>query len=102
MVAADPDWRMGPLHRLGLHRCPMELPEAAVEDDLRLRPAGDHQRQPLVETGHERPRVNPEAGELTAASSRPEPDLHPPVAQTIERADALGQVDRTVEGADKD
>ena len=90
------------MHWLGLHRRLVELPEAAVEVDLGLSPAGSHQRNPLVETSDERVRVNAEGSKLTPASPGAEPDLHPSVAQAVERADALRQVKRAVQWADED
>src|ERR1700730_15138201 len=99
MMATDPERRVRLLEGFGLHHGTLELPEATAEGDARLGPAGLHQLQSFREASDEAGRINLEGGEHSPPSSGSNTDLEAPTTELIERADALGEVDRIVQWA---
>ncbi len=95
---AEPQRRVGLLERLGLHRLVLELPELPVEGDAGLRPQRLHQLDALGEPRDVPPRIHAEGGERPARAAGAHADLDPAPAELVQRAQALGQVHRAVQG----
>ena len=95
---AEPQPRIGLLERLGLHRRVLELPELAVEGHPGLGPQRLHQADALGEPRHVPGRVHAEGGERAAPAASAHTDLDPAQAELVQRAQALGQVHRAVQG----
>lgn len=92
-VCSEPDRRMRALHRFGLDRHIIELPELAVEGKSRLiRPSGLHQLEPLDETCDERLPVNAERRKVAEATTGRHPNLHPTVAKPVHRRHGRGKL----------
>src|SRR5689334_8938671 len=58
MAATDPQRRVGLLERFRVHRCAVELPEAASESDARFGPAELHQLYSFGEASDEAGGIN--------------------------------------------
>jgi hypothetical protein len=88
---------MNPSPYLTARRIPAERPQLPIEVDLGLRPARLHQRQGLVEPGHRLVRVDAKGLERAATPAGRDAHLNAAMAQAVERADRLGQVDGVVQ-----
>ena len=99
-VAAEPQRRVGLLERLRLHGRALDLPEAAGELHLGLRPQRFHQLEAFGEAADERLGHDAEGREHPPPAGA-DADLDAAPAQLVERADALGQVDGAVQRGDQ-
>src|SRR6266702_2825405 len=95
---AEPDRRERLLERLGIHRRILQLPELPVEGDARICPQRLHQREPLGEPRDVPFGVHTEGGERPYLAAGADADLDPAAAELVQRAQALRQVHRAVQG----
>ncbi len=101
-VGAEPDWRMRPLHGLGLDRQPVDVAEAAVIRHGRLvGPRRLHQLQPLGEAADERRLLDAERLELPEAAAGRDPEVEPAVAEPVDGGDRRRQLQRIVQRRDE-
>ncbi len=101
-VGAEPDWRMRPLHGLGLDRQAVDVAEAAVKRHCRLvGPRRLHQLQALGEAADEGRPVHAERLELAEAAARRDPEVQPAVAEPVDGGDGRRQLQRVVQRRDQ-
>ena len=97
-VAAEPDRRMRPLHRLGLDRQVVDVAEPAVKRHPRfVGPGRLHQFQALGETADEGGLVHAERRELAEAAAWRDADVQPAVAEPVDGGHSRGQLKRIMQ-----
>ena len=91
---SKPDWRMWPLHRLGLHRNILEAPKFTVKGCPGVRPERFENFQGFDEAPNAPLIRDAESRFRYVGTADPHPDDYAPLAQLIQRRQTLRQLHR--------